>query len=424
MTVMEFTADLSQCTREQSTERLFLTGSNVTEDTDVFREDVFSSTEDSDRGDTRWSDTRRIGGDIIDRHFFKFSENGTNLETFFEIVVLIGIDKLDIFTAVEDEGVILIVALSVTEDGIARELNSEFRSAHTVLHDLTVSIDQGRVETSFFAFTKRGFFIEIGDLQIRIRTKKEFGVLSFFLSEFGVPLHRNDEFEFSASHTFEFPIEFVRVSTKHLHDFRIFDAVEKLDCPRIVHETRDGTIECLRTERCPNTSAESILRSGGFEADAVEGKVVDFTLDSILFVFIECGTIESGSFFGEDFGVFDETIPFDGVQLLEVLEEGNTGQLIFFTDDFTERQQDLFAVVRNQDGESRHVIDWSRLGDWRGERLREEGDSSFRFTARREEFGLEGMILLSNEECRGTQCSLAFLFGRNLPLVEKRKIRT
>ncbi|HMD13245.1 MAG TPA: hypothetical protein VKI62_01325, partial [Bacteroidota bacterium] len=78
-------------------------------------------------------------------------------------------------------------------------------------------------------------------------------------------------------------------------------------------------------------------------------------------------------------------------------------------------------MVRNQDSESRHVIDWGRFGDWRGERLREEGNSAFGFAAGREEFGLEGMIFLSNEECRSTQCSLAFLFGRNLPLVEKRK---
>ena len=45
------------------------------------------------------------------------------------------------------------------------------------------------------------------------------------------------------------------------------------------------------------------------------------------------------------------------VQLLEVFEKGDTGVWLVFTDDLTEGQENLLTVVRNQDGESRHVVD-------------------------------------------------------------------
>src|SRR5579862_2005921 len=245
MTVMEFTADLSQGTSEKSTESLFLTGSDVTQNTDVLRENVFASTEDSDWGELRRSIAGSVRRNGIDGHFFEFSENGTDLETFLEVIVLIGVNKLDILASVEDNSVILIVTLAVAEDRIAGKLNTEFGSSHTVLHNLTMSVDQSGVDTSLFAFTRRWFFIEIGDLQIRVCTKDEFGILAFLRSEFRITLHRNNEFELSASHAFEFPVEFIRVTAKHLDNFGIFNSIQKLDRTRVIHETRDSTIKRL-----------------------------------------------------------------------------------------------------------------------------------------------------------------------------------
>src|SRR5579859_7071885 len=89
VTVMQFTADLRQCTSEQCTERLFLSGSNVTEDTNVLRENVLSRTKNSDRVGIGRVRPRRIRRNGIDSHFFEFGKNAADLETFLEVVVLI-----------------------------------------------------------------------------------------------------------------------------------------------------------------------------------------------------------------------------------------------------------------------------------------------------------------------------------------------
>ena len=49
VTVMELATNLSQSTSEESTECLFLSGSDVTKDADVLGENVFTSTENGDR---------------------------------------------------------------------------------------------------------------------------------------------------------------------------------------------------------------------------------------------------------------------------------------------------------------------------------------------------------------------------------------
>ena len=71
--------------------------------------------------------------------------------------------------------------------------------------------------------------------------------------------------------------------------------------------------------------------------------------------------------------------------------------------------------MRRQDSERRHRIDREGLRDGRSERLSKEGDSSFRFTATREELALEALVTLADEEGRSLQASSTA--GASLDLV-------
>src|SRR5436853_3973313 len=119
MPVMEFASDLSQCTSEERAKCLFFAGCNITEDTDVLGENVLTSTKNSDRSKTSWGNTWSIWGDVINSHFLELGENTANFEAFFEVVVLVCIDKLDIFTAIKDDSVVLIVTLSISKNRVA-----------------------------------------------------------------------------------------------------------------------------------------------------------------------------------------------------------------------------------------------------------------------------------------------------------------
>src|SRR6202035_6052916 len=88
VTVMQFSTELCQCTRKQGTECLFLAGSDVTENTNILREDVLSCSENGDGVDLGGGYARGIRRHVINRHLLKLSENAANLETFLEIVVL------------------------------------------------------------------------------------------------------------------------------------------------------------------------------------------------------------------------------------------------------------------------------------------------------------------------------------------------
>ena len=102
------------------------------------------------------------------------------------------------------------------------------------------------------------------------------------------------------------------------------------------------------------------------------------------------------------------------VELLEVLQEGDTGVWLVFTNDLTQRKKDLLAVVRNQDSECGHVVNGKRLRNGRRQRLGEERDATLGLTLSREELGLEGVIFLRDEERRGAESALALLLRRNL----------
>lgn len=68
---------------------------------------------------------RCIWRDVLGCHFLGFGKNASDLQTLFYIVVLVGINKLDIFTMVEDDGMVLVVRPAITKNWIARKLNSE-----------------------------------------------------------------------------------------------------------------------------------------------------------------------------------------------------------------------------------------------------------------------------------------------------------
>ena len=95
MTVMQLSTDVRQTPRRKGTERLLLSSSDITQNTDILREDVLSRTKNrhgelgklgvSSRG------VRRL---VRDSEFLKFTQNVSDLQTFFEVVVLVGIDEL------------------------------------------------------------------------------------------------------------------------------------------------------------------------------------------------------------------------------------------------------------------------------------------------------------------------------------------
>ena len=119
VTVMELATNLSQGTSEEGTERLFLSGSNVTKDTDVLRENVLASTENGDGVEVGGRKTRSVRRDVVSGHFLELGKDGTDLETLLQVVVLVSVDELDVFATVEDDGVVLVVRLAVAKNGVA-----------------------------------------------------------------------------------------------------------------------------------------------------------------------------------------------------------------------------------------------------------------------------------------------------------------
>lgn len=104
---MEFITDPREGT---GTACLFLPSSQITKNIDILREDVLRGTDASNR---------RLLEIIVsplsvraltrDGEFIELAENITNLETFFEVIVLVGINKLQIFTTVECDSLVLVV---------------------------------------------------------------------------------------------------------------------------------------------------------------------------------------------------------------------------------------------------------------------------------------------------------------------------
>src|ERR1700749_3211860 len=100
MTVMEFTTNGGESTSKKGTKCLFLTSRDITQDTNIFRENVFTSSKNGHRICLRVLDTRSVRRDVISCHFLEFSKNAADLETLLKVIVLVGINKLDVFTSV------------------------------------------------------------------------------------------------------------------------------------------------------------------------------------------------------------------------------------------------------------------------------------------------------------------------------------
>ncbi|KAH3679223.1 hypothetical protein WICPIJ_008692 [Wickerhamomyces pijperi] len=302
VTVMQLTTDLRQGSSEKSTECLFLTSGNITQDTRVFRENVFSGTDNGNRVVDFFVFSRvlQIWGIwvlVFNVQLFEFSQDRSDLQTFFQVVILVGIDQLDVFTTVENQSMVLVIGLTVTKNWVTRQLDSELWTTTAVLQDLTVTVNQGRVDSC------------------------------------------------------------------------------------VVHETRDSSVQSLGSQRSPDSGSQGVFRSSGLETNTVEWNFINLGFQDVFILFFFTVVIVSSSFFSQDLCVLDETVPFDWVQLLQVFQQSNTGELIVFLDDFSKGKQDLFGVVWHQDSEV---------------------------------FGFKVIVILGNEEGWGSQGSLTFNFRRNL----------
>lgn len=86
-------------------------------------------------------DIGSVGGNVVCFYFFEFGKNVMDFEVFFEVVVLVGVDELDVFVVVEDDGVVLVVGFVVVKNGVVRELNVEFGVMLIVFYDFRVVIN-------------------------------------------------------------------------------------------------------------------------------------------------------------------------------------------------------------------------------------------------------------------------------------------
>jgi hypothetical protein len=205
------------------------------------------------------------------------------------------------------------------------------------------------------ALAARGLFVEVGNLQIGVRAQQELDVLPLLGAELGVPLHRHAELELAPRHPLELALQPVRVPAKHLHDLGRLDAVEQLDRLRVVHHAADGAVQRLRAQTRPDAGAEGVLGRGALEADAVERQVVHLLLvvERVLPVVLRL--------LGEDLGVLDEVVPFEWVELLQVLEQRHP-TVVLLADDLAQRKQDFLAVMRDEHCKGWHRFDGGRFG--------------------------------------------------------------
>jgi hypothetical protein len=91
-------------------------------------------------------------------------------------------------------------------------------------------------------------------------------------------------------------------------------------------------------QRSPNARAKSELGRSALETDAIERQIVQLGVALLVDVTKRSRTVEDGGFLSKNFGVRDEICPFDGVQLLEVLQQHNPSVLILLPDNLTKRK--------------------------------------------------------------------------------------
>ncbi len=114
----------------------------------------------------------------------EFAQNIPNLQAFFEIIILVGVDKLEIFAAVEDNRMVLVVRLSVTKNRIPGQFNAKpgFALA-SILVELGIAVNESKKESGFTTFLPGRFFIQVRNVKVRIGAKQELRVLQLLLLE-------------------------------------------------------------------------------------------------------------------------------------------------------------------------------------------------------------------------------------------------
>src|SRR5258705_515695 len=178
-------------------------------------------------------------------------------------------------TSCERSKRLLLSSGNITQNRVPRKLDAELGSTSSCLrNELTMAIDQSRENARIASFLPRRLLLEIGNLEIGVCAQQKLGILVFFLVEFGVSLHGDNEFEFPPCHALQFTFKPISIATKQLHDFWVLDTVKKLDGLRIIHHPRNGPVESLRSERSPNTSSKSKFRCGALETYEVKWQVV------------------------------------------------------------------------------------------------------------------------------------------------------
>ena len=338
MPIVQLPSDPRKRARRERAKRLLLARGQVTEDTDVLREDVLARADDRDR---RLLEVLvaplRVRALARHRVLLELREHVPDLQALLQVVVLVRVDQLQVLPAVEDDRVVLVVRLAVAQNRVPRQLDAELGAPAARLGDeLGVAVDERGEQTRVAALLARGLLLEVRDLQVRVRAQQKLSILLLLAVELGVALHRDDELELAAGHALQLPLELIGVPAEELDDLGVLDAVQELDRLRIVHHARDRAVKRLRTKRSPDTRAERELRCGGLEPDAVERQVVRLGL--ALLVHAEgVRAVVHLRLLGQDLGVLHEVVPFHGVQLLEVLEQRHTRVLVLLANDFPER---------------------------------------------------------------------------------------
>src|SRR5258708_37969442 len=115
MAIVKLSAYPSQRSSREGAESLFFSSRDITQDTNILRKDVFACPENSHGCLGKFLLTP-LCIRILLRHSirFKLAQHITNLEALLEVVVLVGIDELQILTPIEDNCMVLVVRLAIT----------------------------------------------------------------------------------------------------------------------------------------------------------------------------------------------------------------------------------------------------------------------------------------------------------------------
>ena len=247
VTIVKLPSEPRQRAGGEGTKCLFLPGGQVSQNTNILGKDVFASSDDSDRRLLEIFvapvSVRTLARYII---LLEFAEDVADLETLLEVVVLVGVDQLKVFTTVKDDSVILIVRFSVSKDRVTRKLDPELWSPFSCLNvELGVAINERGKEPRISSLLLGWFLLEVCNLEFGVCAEQEFGVLMFLLVELRISLHGNDELELAPGHRLQLAFELFGVPSKGLNDLGVFNAIEKFYGFPVIHHTRNSAIESL-----------------------------------------------------------------------------------------------------------------------------------------------------------------------------------